>query len=229
MKSAWRAALLFGFFGLAAFVAGTRFVGIRPAPLVHPITQREIAGIATDRAWMDREGREQEEAPERALDLIGVREGMIVADIGAGSGYMTMKLARRVGPQGKVYANDVQPVMLQTIGAKAAAAHSVNVVTVLGTADDARLPALTIDVALLVDVYHEFRRPQQMLRSIHAALKPDGRLILIEYRKEDPRLPIAPTHRLSVGEARREIESEHYVFDHAIEDLPRQHILVFRP
>jgi len=102
-----------------------------------------------------------------------------------------------------------------------------NVDVVLGSDTSTRLPDATIDVALLVDVYHEFRQPQEMLRSIRRALKPSGRLALIEYRKEDASLPIAPTHRMSVVDARKEIEVEGFVFDHVSDDLPRQHVIVF--
>src|ERR1700730_16700921 len=110
--STWRLVLLLVIVAFASFIAGTRFLTTRPAPPIHPLTGRQIAGIATDASWMDRTAREQEEEPDRALNLIGITPGMVVADVGAGSGYMTVRLARRVGPTGKVYANDVQPAML---------------------------------------------------------------------------------------------------------------------
>jgi predicted methyltransferase len=212
---------------LAAFYGGTRLF-VRPAPPTHPVPGRQIAGVATDSNWMDRTERQQEEQPDRALDLIGVRPGMMVADVGAGSGYMTLRLSPRLGPTGKVYANDLQPTMLQIVREKASSQQLSNVELVQGTETDARLPEGTIDLALLVDVYHEFSHPQEMLRSIRRSLKPDGRLVLIEYRKEDPSLPIADTHRMSVADARREIEAEGFIFDQLISGLPRQHILVFR-
>jgi ubiquinone/menaquinone biosynthesis C-methylase UbiE len=213
--------------GLAAFYAGTRMVSTRPAPGIHPLTGRQIAGIATDQRWLDRATREQEEAPERALGLIGIRSGMVVADVGAGTGYMTIRLAGLVGPSGKVYANDIQPAMLRAVEDKARAAHIANVEVVAGTETDARLPADSLDLALLVDVYHELRHPQDMLRSLRRSLKTDGRLVLVEYRQEDPDVPIAPTHRMSAAGARAEVEAEGFAFERAIEDLPRQHILVF--
>src|SRR5262249_53878751 len=149
-------------------------------------------------------------------------------DVGAGSGYMTLRLARRVGPAGRVYANDVQPMMLRTIASKLRDEKVSNVELVEGTEDDAGLPSDAIDLALLVDVYHEFHHPQAMLRSLRQSLRPDGRLVLVEYRKEDPRIPIAFTHRMSVAEARLEVEAEAFTFDRVIEELPRQHIIVFR-
>ena len=152
----------------------------------------------------------------------------MVADVGAGSGYMTLRLASRVGPGGRVYANDVQPMMLRTLAGKLREAQISNVELIEGTEQDARLPENGIDLALLVDVSHECRYPQAMLRSLRRALRPNGRLVLVEYRKEDPSIPIAFTHRRSIAEARLEVEAEGFTFDRAIEALPRQHIIVFR-
>ena len=214
--------------GAVAFYAGTRLVPGRPAPHFHPLSGRQIAGIATDAGWLDRTARQQEEAPDQALALIGVHAGMTVADIGAGSGYMTMRLAKLVAPGGMVYANDVQPAMLRVIGDKVAQEGINNVVLVPGTETEAHLPDGTIELALLVDVYHELAQPQAMLRSIRRSLTADGRLVLVEYRKEDAGIPIAPTHRMSLTEARMEVEAEGFRFERAIEGLPRQHVLVFR-
>jgi len=222
-----RVALLGLVLGGAAFYAGTHLVAPRTVA-VHPLTGRRIAGVATDQSWLDRAEREQEEAPERALDLIGLEPGMVVADIGAGSGYLTTRIAARVGPTGVVYANDIQPAMLETIDRKARAAGLANVRLVQGTQIDARLPDAAVDLALMVDVYHEMAHPQEMLRSIRRALKPSGRLVLIEYRGEDPRIPIAPTHRMTVADVRAEVQAEGFTFDRVIEELPRQHIISFR-
>jgi ubiquinone/menaquinone biosynthesis C-methylase UbiE len=212
---------------LVAFYAGTRLITTQRPP-VHPLTGRQIAGLATDARWLDRAAREEEEEPERALDLIGITPGSAVAEIGAGTGYMTIRIARRVGTSGKVYANDLQPALLEILQRKARQEHLSNVEIVLGTQVDARLPDNSIELALLVDVYHEMWFPQQMLRSIRRSLKPRGRLVLVEYRKEDPHIPIAFTHRLSVAEARTEVEAEGFVFDRVVSGLPRQHIIIFR-
>jgi predicted methyltransferase len=217
-----------GVVGLAAFYAGTHLVTTRPSPPVHPLTGRQIAGIATDASWLDRTTREAEEAPEQALKLIGIRPGMGVADVGAGTGYMTLRLAALVGPAGRVYANDLQPRMLAIIQEKARRERLSNVEIVQGTEIDARLPEEAVDLALLVDVYHELWHPQEMLRSIRRSLKPGGALVLVEYRKEDPSIPIADTHRMSVADARAEVEAEGFVFDRVVPGLPRQHIIVFR-
>lgn len=226
MKRA-RFLLLAALLSLASLYVGLR-VASGPPPARHPLTGRQIAGIATDASWLDRVARQREEAPEQALVLIGLRPGMIVADVGAGSGYMTTRIARIVGPAGKVYAEDIQPAMLQIVQDKARTEHLANIELVLGTDVDAPLPENAIDLALLVDVYHEFRHPQEMLRSIRQSLKAGGQLVLVEYRKEDASIPIASTHRMSVADARTEVEAEGFTFDRVVAGLPRQHIIMFR-
>ncbi|HEY1755997.1 MAG TPA: methyltransferase domain-containing protein [Bryobacteraceae bacterium] len=198
-------------------------------PGVHPLTGRQIAGVCGFggcETWLERPEREQEENPDGALDALNLKPGMSVADVGAGTGYMSLKMAKRVGPTGKVYAEDVQPEMLQRVRANAAKAKAANVVTVQGSYTDPMLPKDQMDLVLLVDVYHEFSEPQKMLRGIRASLKPDGRLVLLEYRKEDPKIPINPTHKMSVAEVRTELEAEGFHLAQVIETLPRQHILI---
>ncbi|MBZ5612131.1 MAG: class I SAM-dependent methyltransferase [Acidobacteriia bacterium] len=201
------------------------------AQSVHPVTGRPIAGVmsAAGSGWLERPERESEEQPDKALEAIGIRRGMVVADVGAGVGYMSFKMARLVGAPGKVYANDVQPEMLEKLRARAQRDKITNVETVLGTFDDPKLPAGKIDLILLVDVYHEFSQPQAMLQRMREALKPDGRLVLLEYRKEDPTVPIRPEHKMAVSEVKAEVEPEGYQLDQVIEVLPRQHIIIFRP
>ncbi len=228
MSARLRFIVVAGVVAVVAFVGGLRFVAPRGDPWRHPLTGRPVAGIATDAAWMDRADREAEEQPERALDLIGITPGLIVADVGAGSGYMTLRLARRVGPTGRVYANDIQPRLLSLVADRARAAGLSNVLVVAGAEGDARLPEGVIELALLVDVYHEFREPQPMLQSLRRSLVPGGHLVLVEYRGEDLTLPIAPTHRMTVANVRTEVEAEGFATDRVIQDLPRQHIIVFR-
>jgi ubiquinone/menaquinone biosynthesis C-methylase UbiE len=198
-------------------------------PGVHPITGRVYAKpMSADGAdWLSRPDRDEEEQPRRAIDALKIPRGATVADIGAGSGYMTALLARHVGPAGKVYANDIQARMLDLLRRNIDRQRIANVETVLGTIDDPKLPAGAIDLALMVDVYHEFSEPQKMLRGIRAALKPDGRMALIEYRGEDPSVPIRPEHKMTVAQVRAEIEPEGFRFVMTIETLPRQHIVVF--
>ena len=195
---------------------------------VHPVTGRQIAPVmgVAGADWLDRPEREKEENPEGALDALGIRPGMIVADIGAGTGYMSLRLAKRVGPTGKVFANDIQPEMLRRLRQNADKARLMNIETVLGSDVDPKLPAGQLDLVLMVDVYHELSQPQKMLRKIRESLKPAGRLVLLEYRKEDPSIPILPVHKMTVDEVRKELGSERFVLSQVIESLPRQHILI---
>ena len=194
-----------------------------------PLTGREIAGVMSMAGadWLERPERQAEENLEGALDAIGIQPGSTVADVGAGTGYASLRLARRVGPAGKVYANDIQPKMLALLNRNAAAAGVPNIETVLGTETDPRLPPAHIDLVMLIDVYHEFSQPQKMLEAIRRALKPDGRLVLLEYRKEDPSLPIQRKHEMTVQEAKTEVEAAGFKLSQVLENLPRQHILIF--
>jgi len=194
----------------------------------HPLTGRRIAPVmgVGGADWLERNEREAEEHPDQALDALGLKPGMIVADVGAGTGFMSLRMAKRVGPMGKVYAEDVQPEMLSRLRRNAAKAKLSNVETVLGNEADPKLPPNALDLILLVDVYHEFSQPQRMLRGMRQALKPDGRLVLLEYRKEDPTIPIRPEHKMSVQEVKIELEAEGFRMSQVIESLPRQHILI---
>lgn len=206
------------------------FVSLVWAQESHPVTGRKYAGVmsADGAPWLTRPERETEEEPDRALAAIGIAKGSTVADIGAGSGYMTWRMAALVGPSGKVYANDIQPKMLDLLRKNLQQRYLTNVETVLGAADDPKLPANALDLVLLVDVYHEFSEPQKMLRHIRESLKPDGRLVLLEYRGEDPSVPIRPEHKMTVAQVKAELEPEGYRLDRVLETLPRQHILIFR-
>jgi SAM-dependent methyltransferase len=201
-----------------------------PAQSEHPLTGRKIAPVMGigGADWLERSDREIEEMPETALDAIGIRPSMVIADIGAGTGYFSIRMARRVGPGGKIYANDIQPEMLVKLKSRVAAAGLSNVEAVLGTESDPKLPAKAMDLILMVDVYHEFSQPQLMLRNLRRALKDDGALVLLEYRKEDPRVPIRPEHKMSVEDVKTELTPEGFKFDKVLEVLPRQHILIFR-
>ena len=198
---------------------------------VHPVSGRHIAQVMSHLGadWLDRPERNDEEQPDKALDAIGVRPGDVVADVGAGTGYYTVKLASRVQPGGRVYATDIQPEMLEKLRARLAAEKVGGVEPVLAHADDPGLPAHALDLILLVDVYHELSQPQRTLQQLKTALKPTGRLVLLEFRKEDSAVPIRIDHKMSVAEARLEVEHEGFVFDRVSEVLPWQHILVFRP
>jgi ubiquinone/menaquinone biosynthesis C-methylase UbiE len=195
----------------------------------HPLTGRRIARVMgyTGADWLERPERESEENVEGALDAIRLKPGMTVAEVGAGTGYVALRMAKRVGPSGKVYANDLQPQMLVLLRNNAAKGGITNVETVLGSETDPKLPPGQMDLIILVDVYHEFSQPQKMLQGIRRALKPDGRLVQLEYRKEDPAIPILPDHKMSVAEAKTEVEAEGFKLEPVIETLPRQHILIY--
>jgi ubiquinone/menaquinone biosynthesis C-methylase UbiE len=196
----------------------------------HPVSGRHIAHVMgfAGADWLERSERETEEQPEKALDALNLQRGMVVADIGAGTGYISLRMARRVGPSGKVYAEDVQAAMLDRLRANARKADLGNIETILGTEANPRLPANKLDLIIMVDVYHELSQPQVMLAALRTALNDQGRLVLLEYRKEDPSIPILPDHKMSVAEAKMEVEAEGFRFDQVIETLPRQHILIFR-
>ena|ERR1051326_9030582 len=200
------------------------------AQSVHPKTGRRYAGVMGigGADWLVRPEREAEEQPDAALDAIGIVKGSSVADVGAGAGYFTWRLAERVGRSGKVYANDIEPRMLELLRGNMQQRKIVNVEPVLGTVDDPKLPHNSIDLVLMVDVYHEFSEPQKMLQRMRESLKPDGRLVLLEYRAEDPKVPIRPEHKMTVAQVKAEIEPEGYKLDRTLETLPRQHILIFR-
>ena len=198
------------------------------APGTHPITGRKIAGVMgmSGAAWLVRPERIAEENPDGALDAMNIRPGMTVADLGSGVGYMTLRMAKRVGPTGKIYGVDLQPGMLTELQKNAKAAGITNVESILSEPTDPKLPAGKIDMILMVDVYHEISQPQVMLRKLRQALKADGRLVLLEYRAEDPSIPINPEHKMTVEQVRREIEPEGFHLQTPIETLPRQHLLI---
>jgi SAM-dependent methyltransferase len=191
--------------------------------------KRQIAPLfSTEHAdWLVRPDRDQTEQPEKVLDALQIRQGSTVADVGAGVGYFTWRLARRVGPQGKVIAVDVQQKMLDLLAENLRQRQISNVELVLGGVKDPRLPEGAVDLVLLVDVYHEFSEPEAMMTAIRRSLKPDGRVVLVEYRKEDPNIPILPLHKMSVEEVRSEIEPLGLGLRQALEFLPTQHILIF--
>jgi ubiquinone/menaquinone biosynthesis C-methylase UbiE len=197
---------------------------------VHPVTGRHIAPVMglSGADWLDREEREREEQPEKAIAQLNLKPGMMIGDVGAGTGYYSIRMAKFIAPAGIVYANDIQPGMLDKLRERAAAAGVANIVTVLGTEADPKLPPGKLDLVVMVDVYHELSRPQRMLEGIRDSLKPGGRLVLLEYRKEDPSVPIRPEHKMSVDEVKAEVTPEGFRFEKVVDKLPWQHIIFFR-
>ena len=190
---------------------------------------REIAAFMTHQGiqWLERDSREAEERTSALLDALDLHPGMCVADIGAGSGRLTVPMARRVAP-GVAYGTDIQPEMLAFLEARARKEGLPNLKGILGDTDDVMLPEGTVDVVLLVDAYHEFDRPWEMMRSIVRALKPGGRVALVEFRAEDSAVPIKALHKMSEAQARRELEAAGLSWIGTDARLPWQHLLWFR-
>jgi ubiquinone/menaquinone biosynthesis C-methylase UbiE len=197
---------------------------------IHPITHRRIAQVMGPGGadWLVRPERESEEHPDAALDTLKIQKGAAVADVGAGVGFFTWRLVDRVGPSGIVYGEEIQQEMLDQLNRNMQARHISNVRPILGTVVDPMLPKDALDLVLLVDVYHEFSEPEKMLDRIRESLKPNGRLVLLEYRGEDPKVPIRPEHKMTLAQVRAEVQPEGFKFDQSIEILPEQHIIVFR-
>ena len=196
----------------------------------HPVSGRVFAPVmgVGGAGWLERPERENEEAPSKAIDLLELKPGMAVADIGAGSGYYSSRIAKRVGPAGHVYATDIQQGMIDILERRIKAEGLTNMTTILGGADDPKLPPNSIDLAIMVDVYHELQQPQVFLQRLKAAFKPNGRLVLLEFRKEDPNIPILEVHKMSVAEVDQEMKAEGYAIDKVVEGLPWQHLIVIK-
>jgi ubiquinone/menaquinone biosynthesis C-methylase UbiE len=173
--------------------------------------------------WLDRSDRDAREQPERVLDSLKLAPEMTVADVGAGTGYFTLRLAKRVA---HVIATDLQPQMLDMLRARAGS--DTNVTLVLATDHDAALPPACCDVVLMVDVYHELSDPPAIMRGVAKALKPNGRLVLIEYRGEDPAVAIKPEHKMTLAQLKLELAQLHFNFVESNEMLPDQRIVTFR-
>lgn len=189
---------------------------------------REIAQVMGHPGigWLERENREDEEAPSKAIAMLELAQDAVVADIGAGSGYYSFRIAPKI-PKGKVMAVDIQQEMLDFLKKRSGELGINNVVPHLGKIDAINLPDASLDAALMVDAYHEFSEPAKMLASLFKALKPGGQIFLIEYRAEDPKVPIKPLHKMSEAQARLEFESVGFRFVVNRVGLPWQHLLVF--
>ncbi len=177
--------------------------------------------------WLERSDRETTEQPEKVLDALKIAPGSTVADIGAGTGYFSLRLAKRVGPQGRVLATDIQPQMLAMLSENMRAAGVRNIEPILCTPTDAKLAEGQLDLALMVDVYHELASPAETLTQVRRALKPEGRLVLVEYRGEDPKVPIKPEHKMTLAQVRSEIEPMGFRLQEVFEFLVYQRVIVF--
>ncbi|MDX1951011.1 MAG: methyltransferase domain-containing protein [Verrucomicrobiota bacterium] len=191
---------------------------------------REIAHVMGHQGadWLERPERQEEEAPDQLVSLLGLQRGQTVADIGAGTGYITYRMAREVGPEGKVHAVDIQQEMLDLLQVNMQRRSITNVISTLGTITNANLPTNSIDLALMVDVYHEFSHPYEMTQSLVNALRPGGRLALVEYRAEDPTVPIKLVHKMTEAQVRKEMALFPLEWVATKTNLPRQHLILFR-
>jgi SAM-dependent methyltransferase len=176
--------------------------------------------------WLERSEREAEEAPSRAIEKLVLNENSVVADIGAGSGYHSFRIAPKI-PKGRVIAVEIQQEMLDFLSSRAAELGITNVLPHLGRIDSVDLPPATLDAALMVDAYHEFSHPAEMLDSLYHALKPGGRIYLLEFRAEDPRVPIKPLHKMTEAQAKTEFEGAGFRFLGNQRHLPWQHFMIF--
>ena len=193
---------------------------------------REIAGVMgwQGASWLEREARQQEERGDLLLRELGLQPGMAVADIGAGTGYYARRIAPLVGAGnsgGVVYAVDVQPEMVQMLTAAAQKAGLGNIKPILGGLQNVNLPDGSIDLAILVDVYHELEYPFEVMQSLVRALKPGGRVAFVEYRAEDPRVPIKTLHKMSQAQVRKEAAALALAYERTASTLPWQHVLIF--
>ena len=198
------------------------------APLTHYMG-REIAQTMhyLGAPWLVRESRDREEEPRKLLGALDVKPGQLVCDLGCGNGFYTLPLAEKVGPNGVVFAVEIQQEMLDMLAKRAAAARVRNIYPVLSTTDDPMLPPGKLDLVLLVDVYHELSNPPEMLAAIKKGLAPGGRLVLVEFRAEDPNVPIKPLHKMSKAQILKELNANGFKLVKQFDELPWQHVMFF--
>ncbi len=191
---------------------------------------REIAAIMGHQAagWLERPQRQQQEHSDQLVQELQLNPGAVVADIGAGTGYFSRRLARQVGPTGRVLAVDIQPEMLQILTNSAARLGLTNVTAIQGTPLDPKLPPDSVDLVLMVDVYHEFDFPYEMMEHICGSLRPSGRVVFVEYRAEDLRVPIKPLHKMTEAQVKKEMALQPLTWLQTIRSLPWQHVIVFK-
>ncbi len=196
---------------------GRMYLGRQIAPPMH------FSGAG----WLTRATRVQEENPAKLLKSLDLKPGQVVCDFGCGNGYHTLQLAKRVGPQGQVFAIDIQQEMLDLLADRAAPRGLENIKPVLATAEDPGMPPGMFDLVLMVDVYHELSHPPEVLATVRKSLKPEGRLVLVEFREEDPAVPILPLHKMSQAQVLKELPANGFKLVHQYDRLPWQHVLGF--
>lgn len=182
----------------------------------------------TGAQWLIRDAREREERCSMTLAHLGVRAGMTICDMGCGNGYYSLKLAKLVTPSGRVLAVDVQPQMLYMLRQRAEQAGVENITPILGSIHNPQLPTGSCDLILMVDVYHELSHPRRMLAAMRKALKPNGEIVLVEYREEDPKVPIKPLHKMSKKQILKEMSANGFKLSRQFDGLPWQHLMAFQ-
>jgi len=216
----------------AANAADSRYTAVPASPdgIGKVYMGREIAKVMSyyGASWLERPERKDEEKTDRVLAALELKPGMAVADVGAGSGYYSSRIAGRVGPAGTVYAVDIQPEMLDFLRLQMKQRRVTNVTPVLGTETDPKLPAAALDLAVMVDVYHELEYPYEMLAAIVRALKPGGRVVFVEFRGNDPSVPIKALHTMTEAQVRKEAAIQPLQWTKTVKDLPWQQVIVFR-
>ncbi|MBT5927007.1 MAG: class I SAM-dependent methyltransferase [Verrucomicrobia bacterium] len=191
---------------------------------------REISHVMGHQGadWLERPERQQEERPDLLIEALGIKPGQVVADIGAGSGYFTRRLAAKTGDAGKVMAVDIQPEMLTILKRNLEQEGINNVEMILGTEKSPNLAEASVDLVLMVDVYHEFSFPHEMMTAIYKSLKPEGLVVWVEYRLEDPNVPIKLLHKMTKKQVGKEATYQGFEWARSYEGLPRQHLLFFK-
>lgn len=226
----------------AAFTTGALFAqtaGALPRYTTTPAIQdgigkrymgRDISGVMgwQGAAWLERQEREREERTDLLLAALAIQPGMVVADIGAGTGYLARRMAPAVMPGGKIIAVDVQPEMVQILENSIKSAGLTQIEAKLSAVDDVKLAANSVDMAVMVDVYHELAFPFEVMTSVMKALKPGGRVVFVEYKAEDTKVPIKPLHKMSEAQIRKEAGAFALVWERTVSTLPWQHVVVFR-
>jgi ubiquinone/menaquinone biosynthesis C-methylase UbiE len=191
---------------------------------------REIAHVMGHQAadWLERIDRDEEEGTDRMVEALNFREGEVVADIGCGTGYVSRKISKKVGATGRIYGVDIQQEMLDLLAKRMAMFRITNVQPVRGEITDPKVPPASCDTMIMVDVYHEFDHPYEMIENMIAGLKPGGRIVFVEYRGEDPEVPIKLVHKMTLAQVKKEMTVHPQLsFSESLEELPRQHVIIF--
>jgi ubiquinone/menaquinone biosynthesis C-methylase UbiE len=221
---------------LSSWLHGPLIVAAQPPAATEdvppPLTEymgRQIAQTMhyTGAEWLIRNEREREERCSLMVTNLGVKPGMVVCDMGCGNGFYSLKLAQMVGTEGEVLAVDIQPEMLVLLKQRAARAKLTNIKPIQGTLIDPKLPEGKVDLILCVDVYHEFSHPEHMLRAMRRSLAPKGLLVLVEFRAEDPEVPIKPLHKMSKAQIMKELPANGFQLAKEFDRLPWQHLMFF--